>query len=92
MNYILKIDFYALKSLVNSHTLGQIIWNYPQIEFRSIVVAPQYLNLSDADDCRRICEHGAKKLGYGSYQHYALSEEMSDSGSDSDWLSRDLSA
>ena len=28
---------------------------------------------SDADDCRRICEHGAKKLGYGSYQHYILS-------------------
>ena len=50
------------------------------------------MNLSDADDCRRICEHGAKKLGYGSYQHYADSEELCDPGSDSEWLSHDLSA
>ena len=51
--------------------------------------ALQHLNLSDADDCRRICEHGAKKLGYGSYQHYALRnyDLDSDSGSDSEWLS-----
>ena len=43
------------------------------------------LDLSDADDCRRICEHGAKKLGYGSYQHYILSnyDLSDDSGSDS---------
>merc|ERR1712150_34410 len=25
---------------------------------------------SDADDCRRICEHGAKELGYGSLQEF----------------------
>jgi len=44
----------------------------------------------DADDCRRICEHGAKKLGYGSYQHYILSNYNlvsgpSDSDSDSEY-------
>jgi hypothetical protein len=38
----------------------------------------------DADDCRRICEHGAKELGYGSFQHYIHSNydlsDDSDSG------------
>jgi len=42
--------------------------------------------LDDADDCRRICEHGAKELGYGSYQHYILyNYELDSDDSDSDY-------
>ena len=43
--------------------------------------------LQDADYCRRISEHGAKELGYGSYQQYILRNynwESEDSESDSE--------
>ena len=53
---------------------------YSQLAIQLLKFGP----LSDADDCRRICEHGAKKLGYGSYQHYIRShyDLSDDSGSD----------
>ena len=51
-----------------------------------LLIANLTVSFSDADDCRRICEHGAKQLGYGSYQRYILCNfNLVSDDSDSDY-------
>jgi len=84
INFFDSLDLMKKVKDVSNGNLTKISLNACLDYFFQEEQASPHTAFWDADDCRRICEHGAKKLGYGSYQHYIRSHyDLSDeSGSD----------